>query len=41
MIPKTYGDSIPLGQRHLSVLPVVYRVWASTRMGQLGEWFKS
>ena len=30
-----------LGQRPLSVLPVVYRIWASTRMGQLGEWFRS
>ena len=41
MIPKTDGDATPLGQRPLSVLPVVYRVWASTRMGQLGDWFKS
>ena len=23
------------------MLPVVYRVWASARMGQLEEWFKS
>ena len=35
MIPKTDGDAAPLGQRPLSVLPVVYRIWASTRMGQL------
>ena len=41
MIPKTDGDATPLGQRPLSVLPVVYRIWASTRMGQLGEWFRS
>ena len=41
MIPKTGGDATPLGQRPLSVLPVVYRIWASTRMGQLGEWFCS
>ena len=41
MIPKTDGDATPLGQRPLSVLPVVYRLWASTRMGQLGEWFRS
>ena len=27
MIPKTDGDSTPLGQRPLSVLPIVYRVW--------------
>ena len=41
MIPKTYGDATPLGQRLLSVLPVVYRIWASARMGQLDSWFKS
>ena len=41
MIPKTDGDAAHLGQRPLSVLPVVYRIWASTRMGQLGDWFKS
>ena len=35
MIPKTDGDATPLGQRALSVLPVVYRIWASARMGQL------
>ena len=41
MIPKTDGDATPLGQRPLSVLPVVYRVWASARMVQLEDWFKS
>ena len=41
MIPKTDGDSTPLGQRPRSVLLVVYRVWASARMGQLDGWFKS
>ena len=41
MIPKTDGDATPLGQRPLSVLPVVYRIWASARMGQLDSWFKS
>ena len=41
MIPKTDGDAAPLGQRPLSVLPVVYRIWASARMGQLEGWFKS
>ena len=35
VIPKTDGDATPLGQRPLSVLPVVYRIWASARMGQL------
>ena len=37
LIPKTDGDATPLGQRPLSVLPVVHRIWASTRMGQLGD----
>ena len=35
LIPKTDGNAAPLGQRPLSVLPVVYRIWASARMGQL------
>ena len=41
MIPKVGGDSTPLGQRHLSVLPVVYRISASARMQQLEGWFQS
>ena len=41
MIPKTDGDATPLGQRPVSALPVVYRIWASARMGQLDGWFKS
>ena len=41
MIPKTDGDATPLGQRPLGVLPVVYRIWAAARMGQLEGWFKS
>ena len=41
MIPKVDGDATPLGQRPLSVLPVVYRIWASARMGQLDGWFLS
>ena len=40
LTPKTDGDA-PLGQRPLSVLPIVYRVWASARMVQLEDWFKS
>ena len=35
MIPKVDGDAAPLGQRPLSVLPVVYRIWASARMVSL------
>ena len=38
VIPKADGDSTPLGQRPLSVLPVVYRLWASLRLGQLKDW---
>ena len=35
LIPKSDGNATPLGQRPLSVLPVVYRIWASARMVQL------
>ena len=35
MIPKADGDSTPLGQRPLSVLPNVYKLWASLRLGHL------
>ena len=38
MIPKADGDSTLPGQRPLSVLPVVYRLWASLRLGHLREW---
>ena len=41
MIPKTDGDATPLCQRPPSVLLVVYRIWASARMGQLEDWFRS
>ena len=41
MIPKGDGNATPLGQRPLSVLPIVYRVWASARMLQLEPWFRS
>ena len=41
MIPKADGDATPLGQRPLSVLPVVYRIGASARMVQLEDWFQS
>ena len=39
MVPKTDRDAAPLGQRPLSVLPIVYRT--SARMGQLEDWFQS
>ena len=38
MIPKVDGDSTPSGQRPLGVLLVVYRLWASIRLGHLREW---
>ena len=38
MIPKVDGDSTPPGQRPLGVLPVVYRLWTSLRLGHLREW---
>ena len=41
MIPKSDGDATPLGKRPLTVLPVENRIWASTRMGQLDDWFRS
>ena len=37
MIPKADGVATPLGQRPLSVLPVVYRIGASASMVQLEE----
>ena len=39
MIPKTGGDATPLAQMPLSVLPIIYRIWASAWMGQLDGWF--
>ena len=41
IVPKTDGDTTPLGQMPLSVLPIVCRIWASARMGQLEDWFQS
>ena len=38
MISEADGDSTPQGQRPLSVLPVVYRLWASLRLGHLRKW---
>ena len=40
-IPKADGDSTPLGQRSVCVLPVVYRLWASVRLAHLQDWFYS
>ena len=38
MIREVDGDSTPLGQRSLCVLPVIYRLWASLRLTQLKDW---
>ena len=38
MIPKADGDFTPPGQQPLGVLPVVYSLWASLRLGHLREW---
>ena len=41
MIPKADGGSTPLGQRPLSVHPVVYRLWASLRLFDIcGSWLR-
>ena len=40
MIPKVDGDSSPLGQGLLCVLPVVKRLWASLRLSHLEYWVK-
>ena len=40
-LPKTDGDATLLGQRPLSVLPIAFRIWASVRMLQLEDWFRS
>ena len=38
MIPQADRDSTPFGQRRLSVLAVVHRLWASLRLGHLKDW---
>ena len=41
MIPKLMVMLLLWTQRPLSVLPIAYRIWASVRMLQLEEWFRS
>ena len=41
MIQRADCDATPLGQRPLSVLPAVYRIWASARMVQIEDCFRS
>ncbi len=38
LIPKVDGDSTPLGQRPLTILAYLYRLWASTRLRDLRDW---
>ena len=38
LILKTNGHSTSLGQKPLSVLPVVYKLWASLWLGHLRGW---
>ena len=40
VIHNSEGDSTPLGQRSLCVVPVVYRVWASV-LAHIQDWFCS
>ena len=40
MIRKLTGTLPLLGQRPLSVLPEVYRLWASLRLGHLRDWME-
>ena len=37
MIPKADGDSTPVSQQPLN-FPIIYRLWASLRLGHLREW---
>ena len=41
MIPKSDGDSTPLGQRPLCVLTTACRLWTSVRLQHLQKWFES
>ena len=38
MLPKVDGDSTPLGQHLLCVLPVIFRLWASLRLSHHKDW---
>ena len=41
MIPKAEGNLTPLELCPLSVLPIVYRLWATVRLGHLQAWCDS
>ena len=38
LIPKTDGSADPGAQRPITVMSVVYRLWASTRLHQCEDW---
>ena len=38
LLPKK-GDHGPMAQRPISLLPMIYRLWAAARAGMLKEWF--
>jgi hypothetical protein len=38
LIPKGQGVADPLKQRPVSVMSIVYRLWAATRLGEVIEW---
>ena len=41
MIPKSDGDSTPLGQRPLRAFPMVQRLCVSVRLSHVHAWFYS
>ena len=38
LIPKSGGSTDPGSQRPITVAPTIYRLWATTRLGQCAEW---
>ena len=41
MISEEGGDAITIGQRPLSLLPFVYRLWSTVRLSHIQDWFES
>ena len=41
LIPKEEGGVPPLGQRPLTLLSFLYRLWAAARLSQLKPWLKA
>ena len=38
LIPKAVHSAEPLGQRPITIMPLVYRLWASVRGRQCSSW---